>query len=220
MQTHISIPSENLIAAYAPLSPISGLEGMVAHQAPDVFALWQAWENESGQKQDVPFWATVWPAARLLADFLGQNPGTVAGKRVLEFGCGCGIAGIAAAKAGAASVVANDIDPVALEFSLRNASANGIRLETDGGNLLARPPSPDWNVILVADFFYDRTISGIMIAWLEQARKNGSAVYIADGNRPFSPKTGIRVIAEKTFVTDAELEGTSERKVRLLEFLS
>jgi predicted nicotinamide N-methyase len=219
VQTHISIPSEALIAALAPLSPVSGFAGLVAHQAPDVFALWQAWENESGRKQDVPFWATVWPAARLMAEFLESGPGTAAGKCVLDFGCGCGIAGIAAAKAGASKAVANDIDPVALEFSLRNAAANGVRLAPEGGNLLALPPSPDWNVILVADFFYDRTVSEAMIAWLGQARNNGSAVYIADGNRPFSPKTGIRVIAEKSFPTDAELEGTAERTVRLLDFL-
>ena len=196
-----------------------GRPDLAAHQAKDVFALWQAWEDESGQKQDIPFWATVWPAARMAAEWIGANPSLVAGKRVLDLGCGCGLAGIAAVKAGAASVVANDIDEVALEFTRRNAETNGIAMEIATGNLLDAPPDPAWDVILAADLFYEKSVAAAMLEWLGAARRNGTAVYIADGNRPFSPRVGVVTLLENRYPTDIDLEGTSERTVRILAYL-
>ena len=218
-------PSEALISRLAPLGPVPGRADLSAYQAPDVFALWQAWEAETGKRQDIPYWATVWPAALMTIRFLGENPGAVAGKSVLDFGCGCGIAGIAALKAGAARALANDIDPIALWMAERNASANGlgspggVRLETAPGNLLEAPPSPDWGVLLVADLFYEKPVAERMLAWLAQARRNGSAVFIADASRPFGPKTGVQVLSEGKYATDTDLEGSSERLVRLLAYL-
>ena len=48
---------------------------------------------------------------------------------MLDFGSGSGLAGIAAAKAGAAKVVATDIDSFALAAMALNAAANGVTLE-------------------------------------------------------------------------------------------
>lgn len=50
----------------------------------------------------------------------------LAGTRVLDFGCGSGILAIAAAKLGAASVVAVDNDPQALAATAANAAANAV----------------------------------------------------------------------------------------------
>jgi ribosomal protein L11 methyltransferase len=46
--------------------------------------------------------------------------------RVIDYGCGSGILGIAAAKLGAAEVHAHDIDPQALTATRENAAANGV----------------------------------------------------------------------------------------------
>ncbi len=210
-------PSETLLRREAALAPVPGRPDILAWQARDVFSLWQAWEKESGAKQDVPYWATVWPAARLTAEYLGAHPETAAGLCVLDLGCGSAIAGLAAGLAGAARVIVSDIDPFALWMAERNAAANGIALESGTGNLLDAPPSPDWNLILVADLFYEKSVAGPMLLWLGKARKQGSRVLIADGNRPFAPKTGVVVLTEARFATDADLEGSSERAVRLLE---
>ncbi len=219
MQTTLPHPTEALILAFAPLSPVPGRADLLAHQAADFFRLWQTWEDECGEKQDIPFWAHVWPAAQMMAEHIGKHPGMVAGKRVLDFGCGCGVAGIAAAKAGAAHVTANDIDPIALDFTARNARANGCCVAVEANDLLGTLPDPAWDVILVADLFYEKSVSEAMLDWLAKARANGSAVFIADANRPFSPRTGIRILLEKTYATDADLEGSSERTVRLLAYL-
>jgi predicted nicotinamide N-methyase len=214
----IAFPSESLIARLAPILPVPGRPDLLAHQAKDVFELWQAWEKETGSRQDIPFWATVWPAALMTAKFIGLEPSNVAGKTVVDFGCGSGIAGIAAMKAGALSVIANDIDPVALSMAERNARANGVGITADERNLLSDPPLPEWDVILVADLFYEKSVSETMVRWLGDARRNGSVVYIADASRPFSPRTGVKVLIEDTYPTDMDLEGSTQRTVRLLAF--
>jgi predicted nicotinamide N-methyase len=219
LPTFLSTPSDPLISRFAPLASVAGRPDLSAFQAPDVFALWHAWEAESGSQQDIPYWATVWPAALMLAEYLSQVRETVAGKTVLDLGCGGGIAGLAAVKAGAGRTIANDIDPVALWMAERNADANQVRLETVCGDRLGTPPDPVWDVILAADMFYEKTMAARMLAWLKAARNNGSTVFIADAGRPFSPRTGVRMLMEKRFSTDRDLEGTSERTVRLLAYL-
>ena len=65
--------------------------------------------------------STCLPAA--LAHYLQQRPSVVRGRRVLDLGTGCGISAIAAARAGASAVLANDIDPYALHATAWNARA-------------------------------------------------------------------------------------------------
>ncbi|MBQ4674385.1 50S ribosomal protein L11 methyltransferase [Aeromonas dhakensis] len=50
----------------------------------------------------------------------------LAGKTVVDFGCGSGILGIAALKLGAARVIGIDIDPQAIQASRDNAMRNGV----------------------------------------------------------------------------------------------
>jgi predicted nicotinamide N-methyase len=213
------LPSDTLLSRLAPPAPVPGRPDLKAWQARDVFDLWKAWEEESGVKQDIPYWATVWPAARLMADYLGKHPESAQGKVVLDFGCGGGVAGLAAAKAGASRVIANDIDPAALAMAERNAALNGLVLAIEEDNLLSRPPDREWDVIMVADLFYEKSVAGPMLDWLHRAMSQGSRVLIADACRPFAPQSGVRILSEATYATDVDLEGSAERKVRLLELL-
>jgi methylase of polypeptide subunit release factors len=58
------------------------------------------------------------------------------GERVLELGCGSGLLSLAAAKMGAGSVVAVDIDPRALDSAVENARLNGFsdRIDVRAGS--------------------------------------------------------------------------------------
>lgn len=59
----------------------------------------------------------------------------LAGKSVLDLGCGSGILAIAAVKMGASRVLAVDIDPMAVEVAKENARLNGVTvpvLQGDG----------------------------------------------------------------------------------------
>lgn len=67
----------------------------------------------------------LWESARLMAAILARNPSIVAGKRVLELGCGCsGICSMAAIKSAAENVVATDGDEKALPLLNQNIASN------------------------------------------------------------------------------------------------
>jgi predicted nicotinamide N-methyase len=179
-------------------------------------ALWQAWEEECGAPQDVPFWATVWPAGQLLARVVQAEPLWVRGQTVLDLGCGSGVAGIAALYAGAARVVAHDIDPVALAIAARNARANAVELLLHGTPLLHAPCPAHISCILVGDLFYERAAASALWAWLRRAHRQGIQVLIADASRPFAPTAGVRCLWEERLATAWAWEGTHARTVRLL----
>jgi predicted nicotinamide N-methyase len=212
----VHVPSPTLLARLAPLMPVPGRPDLVAHHAPDVVALWQAWEEECGAIQDVPFWAVVWPAAQMLARVLQAEPAWVRGKTVLDVGCGGGVAGIAAAHAGAARVIANDIDPVALVIAAQNATANAVDLTLERTYLLHGPCPAGTQCILVGDLFYERAEAAVLWAWLRTACRQGVRVLIADASRPFAPTAGARCLREERLATAWDVEGTPVRTVRLL----
>ena len=74
------------------------------------------------------------PTTALCLEWLDRHD--VTGRRVIDFGCGSGVLGIAALKLGADSVVAVDHDPQALIATRDNADRNGVgdRLETVAGS--------------------------------------------------------------------------------------
>jgi predicted nicotinamide N-methyase len=210
------LPSDEFVTKYAPLRPVEGCATILAHQAGDLFELWEAWERECGGACAIPYWAMVWPAASVLVRHILNNRHLVTGKSVLDLGCGGGVAAIAAAHAGAGKVIANDIDPVALHIAQRNFSRNDAAVETCNSNLAEKPDSFPVDLILVADLFYHRTAATSLLEFLRQARKNGTTVLIADGNRPFTPSTGINLISQETVAVAIEIEGVSHREVKLL----
>ena len=84
-----------------------------------------------------PFWAFAWPGSEALARYITDHPGLVRGKRVLDFAAGCGLAGLACLRAGAAQVQAAEIDPLACAAMRLNAAANHWRWMSCLGTLLA-----------------------------------------------------------------------------------
>ncbi|KAF6264324.1 hypothetical protein COO60DRAFT_176136 [Scenedesmus sp. NREL 46B-D3] len=74
-----------------------------------------------------PYWCRAWPSAISLAQQLLQRPELVAGKKVADLGAGLGVAGIAAALAGAAEVVLLDREPLALQCALLSGAASGLQ---------------------------------------------------------------------------------------------
>lgn len=119
------------------------------------------------------YWAFCWASGQVLARYLLDHPHRVSGKRVLDFGCGSGVAAIAAAKAGAAHVIACDLDPDALLATAYNASLNQVSLE-----LVEDFYQVDSAVdlILAADVLYDRS----NLDWLPRFLQRSPEVLLAD----------------------------------------
>lgn len=65
------------------------------------------------------------PSTRLILAALDRDPPSVS-DAVLDVGCGSGILAVAAARLGAGSVTAVDIDPAAIDVTAANAAANGV----------------------------------------------------------------------------------------------
>jgi len=209
-------PSTELLDRFAPLKPIPQCTSLNAHQADNVFALWDAWELESGTERDIPYWAVVWPAGISLARFLLNNPHIVSGKSVLDIGCGGGIPAVAAVKAGAVSVIANDIDPVALHITSLNTKANNVSVTPDNTNYLEKPAADDhFDIILAADMFYQRSDSMQMLDFLKKWKSRGSTVIIADAQRTYAPKNGVAPLHTETIMVNKDLEGIEKRQATI-----
>ena len=99
-----------------------------------------------------PYWAFAWGSGQALARFILDHQEMVRGKRVVDFGAGSGIAAIAAAVAGAALVIAADIDPIAVEAILLNANLNDVAISATQENVLIRGQF-HWDVLLAGDVF-------------------------------------------------------------------
>jgi predicted nicotinamide N-methyase len=118
--------------------------------------------------EEPPYWCFCWASGLALARWLAERPQWVAGKRVLDFGAGSGIAAIAAAKAGAAEVVACDLDPLALAASRANAELNGVQLSYSEDFF---GEEDRYDLILVADVLYDRANLPLLDAFLGKGRE-------------------------------------------------
>jgi predicted nicotinamide N-methyase len=95
-------------------------------EARELVPIWEAAEKLASAEVEPPFWAYSWAGSQALARYLLDHPDTVRQKVVLDLGSGNGLAAVAAAKAGARRVVANDVDPHALRMVAMNARENGV----------------------------------------------------------------------------------------------
>ncbi len=163
-----------------------------------------------------PYWCWAWAGGQGLARYLIDHPHAAAGQRVLDFASGCGVAAIAAAKAGAAEVVAADIDPFSEAAVGLNAEANAVRLKFTGENLLDGAPPPA-DLILAGDVWYRGPLADQLRAWLAAARTAGARVLLGDPGRPFFPQDGVTALAAYDVPTIAELEGAAVMRATVWE---
>ncbi len=70
-----------------------------------------------------PLFGVLWPAGLVLAEEMSSFP--IAGKRVLEIGCGLGLSSLVLKRRGA-DITASDHHPLAEEFLLANVALNGL----------------------------------------------------------------------------------------------
>lgn len=158
-----------------------------------------------------PFWAFAWAGGQALARFVLDHPEYVAGKHVLDFACGCGISAIAAMKAGAASVLASDIDPLACTVTEMSAALNDVSLTTTPENLVGKM-GLDVDVILAGDVCYEQPLSDEVQAWLAAYAARGVAVLIGDPGRTYLPKPRLTALATYNVETTRELEDNDVRR--------
>ncbi len=139
--------------------------------------------------QEDPYWAIYWPGGQALARYVLDNPYLVAGKRILDLGCGSGACAIAAAVAGAGgagnSVTANDVDPVALAAAALNASNNGVEITLLEGDFLGHVDflSANFDVMLVGDLCFDQDLARRVLSLGSEFVSRGGRVLLGDPGR-------------------------------------
>ena len=173
------------LQAHTTLAPVPFVPEVRLYQAGDPIALWEATE-ESGAEQPPPFWAFAWAGGQALARHILDDPDLVAGRSVLDLATGSGLVAVAAARAGARPVTANDIDPLSLAAARANAEANGLRVETVEADLL--DSEDPYGVVLAGDVFYSREMAGRVLPFLRRAAGHGALVLVGDPGRAYLPE--------------------------------
>lgn len=176
------------------------------HLAEESLPIWRRTEEELGAMNvPPPYWAFAWAGGQAVSRYILDNPTVVAGKRVLDLGAGSGLAAIAAAKAGAAEVLAADIDVVSLAATMLNATVNAVTIATTAEDLLATSPKP-FDVIIVGDLFYERALADSVMAFITSALKQGAFILIGDPQRSYFPRGRFEKLAEYRVPVTRELE--------------
>lgn len=206
---------ETLLDRFAPLTPVPLCPEIRAFTARSLVEIWEAAERHTGGTLPAPFWAFPWPAGTALARTVLDRPELVRGLRVVDVGCGGGVASLACAKAGA-RVVANDTDPLALEVTRLAATLQGLDVETLWADLTREAlPGEHADVWLCGDLAYDRSTAPLERSLLRTAAGRGSTVLVADAERTYFEATGLELLAEHTLPVVSDLEGVATRTARV-----
>jgi predicted nicotinamide N-methyase len=184
--------------------------------AAEPFGIVQLWEG-LGQDSS-PYWAAAWTSGKALGRYLLDNPHVVAGRAVLDVGSGSGIVAIAAAKAGARTVVACDVDPTATIAIQLNAQANGVTITARTADCFAGPPG-DHEVVLAADVFYESALAARAHQWLCEAARSGACVLVADPGRGLLPAGSGRRLARISVPVHDDLPDGAQETVTIYQIV-
>ncbi len=196
----------------APLVPEIAL-----HLATELAPIWQATEVWLAARNVAPpFWAFAWPGGQALARYVLDHKECVAGRRVLDFAAGCGIAAIACAQAGARSVEAVEIDPLAVAAIRLNAASNAVRVLAREADIVGEPCR--WDLILCGDICYEAPMTARLLPWLRRLAAEAE-VWLADPGRAYLPRERLARFAQEAVPTTLELEDRMEREVSLFRLI-
>lgn len=210
---------EAFIRAHTTIARPSLVPEIALHLATEITPIWQAteaWLRREGIAP--PFWAFAWPGSQAMARLILDEPSRAAGRRVLDFAAGCGLAAIAAAKAGAAAVEAAEIDPLALAATRLNAALNGVAVTTPEGDVVGA--ACRWDLILAGDVCYEAPMTGHILPWLRAMAAAGAEVWLADPGRAYVPRDGLVEVARFEVPTTRELEDRDSRQVTISRLLA
>jgi len=191
---------------------------LLLHLGDEITQLWRILTDRLGNTDAAPpYWAFAWVGGQALARYLLDHPPEVAGRRVTDFAAGSGLCGIAAMKAGAASVLAADIDPFCGDAIASNADANDVRVAFTDRDLLDAAP-PDTDVILAGDICYEGPLATRVLAWLHEAHTRGTRVLIGDPGRAYFPRESMIRLTDYQVPASRDLEDVEVKAAGVFTF--
>ncbi len=217
MQPRAAADLAGFVVAHTVIGTAPLVPEITLHLAGEITPIWQAseaWLECHGIEP--PFWAFAWPGGQALARHVLDHPGLVRGRRVLDFAAGGGIAAIACARAGAASVEAAEIDPMAAAAIGLNAVHNSVAVAVLAEDLVGSDRAFD--LILCGDVCYEAPMTRHILPWLRR-RARSAEVWVADPGRAYLPKQGLVPIGRYDVPTTLELEDRVLRPTVLYRLL-
>jgi predicted nicotinamide N-methyase len=202
------------IEANLPVLEVPTVPEIRLHKASPTSGLWRL--AHADHAFDAPYWAHYWGGGLALARHVLDHGETVAGRRMLDLGCGSGLVGIAAALSGARGVTCIDIDPYAIAATKLNAVINGVAVTTKRGDILDEP-TPAADIILVGDLFYDQTLADRVTAFLDRCLAAKIEILVGDPWRATLPRKRLRILAEYPGLDFGDASG-SQRKNAVFTF--
>jgi predicted nicotinamide N-methyase len=183
------------------------------HCAANAYDVWTL-TSDGDESAPMPFWSFPWAGGQALARYVLDNPELVTGRRVLDLACGSGLVAIAAARAGAAHVTANDVDPHAIAAVQMNAHANGVTVTTLAADLLD-DAAVDVDVVLAGDVCYESELAARMLAFLLRAHERGADVLLGDPGRSYLPREHLEEVAAYDVPTTLVLEDATTKRTTI-----
>ncbi len=196
-------------------APVPLAPELVLHQSSELDELWDAASRQPSARADPPYWAFAWAGGQALARYLLDHPEAVRGRRVVDFATGSGLVAIAAARAGAADVLALDLDPLCQAAVALNAERNQVSVRFRLGDALATA-LPGCEVLLAGDVFYEPGLAAAALAWFHDLRPRGVRVLAGDAFRTYAPTGGCRQLALYEVPTTTAIENTPVKRARVL----
>jgi predicted nicotinamide N-methyase len=134
-----------------------------------------------GPGRPTPYWASAWPSGYALLRAV-TAAGSLAGRCVVELGCGLGMPSVAAARAGA-EVLASDVAPEAVVYAAHNLAVNDVRGEVAVADWADLADLGPWDVVLGADVLYTKANAASLARLLPRLVAPGGEAWIADPGR-------------------------------------
>ena len=207
-----------LLDRHAPFRSIPLLPEISVFYGRSLVETWEAAERLAGRILPAPFWAYPWAGGVALARVILDHPEWFRDKRVLDFGCGGGVAGIAAARAGASHVIANDVDAWALSVARIAAERQGLFVTPLLEDLTTTTDLPVADILLCSDLAYEKQPAPKQRAVLENARAAGSRVLVADAGRTYFDDRNLTLLGQYEIEVPRDLEGVDKRIARVFEY--
>jgi predicted nicotinamide N-methyase len=188
------------------------------HLADEAHALWLKTEDELEEiGLPPPFWAFAWAGGQGLARYVLDHPEIVRGRRVLDFASGSGLVAIAAMKAGAASVLAADIDPWTGTAIQLNSRLNDVGIDFTSENMIGEPVDAD--VVLAGDVFYDKGFADVLVPWFSSLAAEGKTVIVGDPGRAYCPRQIMTPLATYEVPVTRALEDAEVKRTTVWQFV-
>lgn len=209
--------AESFILANTALSAPPHVPEIRLRLADEAHALWTRTEEElEAIGLPPPFWAFAWAGGQGLARHVLDNPDLVRGRTVLDFATGSGLVAIAGAMAGAARVVAADIDPFCGVAVALNAAANAVEASFEGRDLAGTDAG--WDVVLAGDVFYDRAMADGLEKWFSRLAARGATVLVGDPGRAYLPRARLTELALYEVPVTRALEDSEVKRTVVWRF--